>query len=99
MISKSICAVMFQILSMFIKTIHELQCMGPHMLTYNGEYNEGDLGIETNNHLKFLSAAGSSPLCLRIQANVNRVTVSSKGMLTTSLVSQSEYDMKIQNKR
>ena len=24
---------MFQILSVFIKPIHELQCMGPHMLT------------------------------------------------------------------
>ena len=33
MISKSICPVMFQILSVFIKTIHELQRMGPHMLT------------------------------------------------------------------
>ena len=32
MISKSICPVMFQILSVLIKTIHELQNMRPHML-------------------------------------------------------------------
>lgn len=34
-------------------------------------------------------AAGKSPLCFRMQEKVNRVTVSSRGMLT-SLVSQSE---------
>lgn len=44
----------------------------------------------TFNYLVVLSAAGNSPLCFRIQAKVNRVTVLSRGMLTTSLVSQSK---------
>ena len=46
--------------------------------------------FNTVDHLVVLSAAGNSPLCFSIQANVKRVTVSSIGMFTTSLVSQSK---------
>ena len=43
-------------------------------------------------------AAGNRPVCLRIQANANRVTVFRRGMLTTSLVSQSNQ-MKCTNQK